>query len=86
MAALAGNLYFSRAGILAPVTAVLLAMRYIAIARLVGTLVLFRVHVLLLASESVVLDSEVEWRSPAICPLLARALPSGCPLKLRRVD
>jgi hypothetical protein len=60
VAALAGNFYFLRARILAPVTAVLLAMRYIAVARLVGTLVLFLIHDLLLASIRVVPDCEVE--------------------------
>lgn len=79
MAALAGNLHFFGACVLAPATAVLLARCNIAIAGLVGALMLFLFHVLLLASVRVEPDSKVEWRDPAIRPELAGALQRECP-------
>ena len=53
MAALAGNLYFVGAGILAPIAAKLLSLRYIAVAGFVGALMLFLFHVDLLASVKI---------------------------------
>ena len=51
MTTFAGNFNFFAAGILAPVAAILLAVRYIALARLMGALALLIIHVFLPGAE-----------------------------------
>ena len=48
MAAIAGDFYFFAAGVLTEVATKFLVRRHVAVARFVGALVLFLVHVLLL--------------------------------------
>jgi hypothetical protein len=51
MTAFAGDFHFLAAGVLAPIAAILLALRYVALARLMGALALLIVHVFLPGAE-----------------------------------